>query len=102
MAILNAPATTRAVSHLQSRGLFGARHFHTYVWRLSIPTYDPTQETHCHLVELAKRAEEAASSTDVSDMGFQRARRLIRDKLEKQGIAAQLDAGVTELLGLDV
>src|SRR5699024_2605409 len=102
VAILNAPATTRAVSHLQSRGLFGARHFHTYVWRLSIPTYDPTQETHCHLVELAKRAEEAASSTDVSDMGFQRARRLIRDKLEKQGIAAQLDAGVTELLGLDV
>jgi len=102
VAILNAPATTRAVSHLQSRGLFGARHFHTYVWRLPIPTYDPTQEAHCQLVELAQQAENAAAEVEIDGIGFQRARRLIRDMLEDQGIAAQLDLVVKELMALDV
>jgi hypothetical protein len=102
VAILNAPATTRAVSHLQSRGLFGARHFHTYVWRLPIPTYDPTQEAHCQLVELAQQAEDAAAEVEIDGIGFQRARRLIRDMLEDQGIAAQLDLVVKELMALDV
>src|SRR5699024_7894093 len=45
VAILNAPATTRAVSHLQSRGLFGARHFPTYEWRVSLPTHVPATMT---------------------------------------------------------
>jgi len=53
-------------------------------------------------VELAQQAEDAAAEVEIDGIGFQRARRLIRDMLEDQGIAAQLDLVVKELMALDV
>src|SRR5699024_9151390 len=73
-AILNAPAITKAVSLYQSRGLHGARHFDTYVWRLPIPTFDESHDLHCHLVGLAQQAEIAAFQVDIDGFGFQKAR----------------------------
>lgn len=100
-AILNAPATTIAVSRYQSRGLFGARDFDKYVWRLSIPTYDPTNDTHLLLTAIATDAEEVAASVALPPAeGFQRSRAHIRAALDRSGIHAELDATVTELLGL--
>lgn len=101
-AILNAPVTTQAVSVYQSRGLFGARHFDKYVWRLLIPTYDENTDTHVLLATLAAAAEREAARVQLdSGAGFQAARKKIRGALETAGIATQLNALVTDLLALE-
>jgi len=100
-AILNAPATTKAVSLYQSRGLHGARDFDTYVWRLPIPTFDGSHELHCHLVNLAQQAEHAASQVDIEGFGFQKARRLIREHLHDEGITSEIETAVATLLNFE-
>lgn len=101
-AILNAPATTQAVTVYQSRGLFGARHFDKYVWRLLIPTYDKNADTHVLLANLAATAERESARVEIPQgMGFQAARKRIREALGAAGISAQLDALVTDLLALE-
>jgi hypothetical protein len=100
-AVLNAPATTRAVSLYQSRGLHGARHFDTYVWRLPIPIFDASHELHCRLVELAQHAEDAASQVDIEGFGFQKARRLIREHLQHEGITPEIEKAVATLLNIE-
>lgn len=97
-AILNAPATTTAVSGYQSRGLFGARHFDKYVWMLPIPRYNSANEDHLSLVRLAARAEELAADLDLEGHGFQTARKIVRDTLCSAGITAQIDAIVAPMV----
>lgn len=97
-AILNAPVTTQAVEKYQSQGIFGARHFHTYVWMLPIPTYDEDNALHQQLVDLARRSEEIAEVCDISDMGFQQARKVIREALTEASITEELNALVSALL----
>lgn len=97
-AILNAPVITERVSEYQSRGLFGARHFDTYVWQLPIPAFDKMNDSHLRLVTLAKQAEIVAVNTDVEGMGFQKARRLVRQALEDDGVLSSINDLVTDLL----
>lgn len=98
-AVLNAPLTTKTVAEYQSRGLFGARDFDTYVWRLPIPIYDSKQKLHQRLVDLAHQAEGVAGQTDLEGMAFQKARKVVRAALDAGGIHAKLNDAVAELLG---
>ena len=98
-AVLNAPVTTETVEAYQSRGLFGARHFDTYVWRLPIPTYDASEGLHAEIAELSRRAEDIAAQLDLTEMGFQKARKVVRTALDEAGIQSELNAAVKELLG---
>jgi SAM-dependent methyltransferase len=98
-AILNSPALTLLVAPWQSRGEHNPRDFDKHVWRLPIPIYDPDNEQHRQLVELAGRAEEVAASVDVSAVNtFQAQRRLIRVALDGAGIAGEIDALVLALV----
>lgn len=98
-AVLNAPETTRRVGPLQSRGLFGARHFDKYVWQLGFPEYRDTDDRHQALVELGAEAEAVAAEVDIPhNMAFQVARAKVREALIAAGIQARLDKVVSELL----
>jgi hypothetical protein len=69
------------------------------VWRLPIPIYDPADETHRRLVELAERAEEVATETDVDGIKtFQAKRRAIREALDRAGLASEIDRAVQSAL----
>lgn len=96
-AILNAPITTTTVADYQSRGLFGRRHFDTYVWRLPIPRYDAADPLHRELANLASEAEELAATVDIDNVGFQAARSRIRKALELAGLASRLDLSTSSL-----
>lgn len=98
-AVLNAPCTTQRVAEYQSRGLFGARDFDTYVWRLPIPVFDSGDELHQRIADLGAQAEAAAAGTDLAGMGFQKAREVVRAALSEEGITTSLDEAVRELLG---
>lgn len=98
-AILNAPATTVAVSDFQSRGLFGARDFDSYVWRLPIPQFDKANDIHMRLASLAEEAEAIATEADLDGLGFQAARKVVRLELEKSLVHQKLDEIVEGIFG---
>lgn len=84
----------------QSVGAFGPRHFDKYVWYVPVPEFDPKKADHQHLVYLAERAERVAASVKLLDgMGFQAARRLIRQSLLADGVASEIDGAVSALVG---
>jgi hypothetical protein len=98
-AILNSPVITNVAAPMQARGEHNPRHFHKLVWNLPIPLFDPADSVHLQLVDLAAQAEALAAATDVSGKRtFQAQRRLIREALAREGIAAAIDALVLGLL----
>jgi hypothetical protein len=98
-AVLNCRAITQRLAPMQSRGEHNPRDFHRLVWRLPIPLFDPDNELHQQLVILAEQAEAVAASVDVSaHRTFQAQRRLIREGLERAGIASAMDEAVSALV----
>ena len=101
-AVLNSPSVTRLVTPMQSRGEHNPRDIHKQVWRLPIPLFDPADDVHKPLVELAAKAEALAAATDVTaKRTFQAKRRLIREELARVGIADAIDALVLRLLSTE-
>ena len=101
-AILNSPAVTKLLAPMQSRGEHNPRHFAKLIWNLPIPLFDPADDVHQQLVELAAQAEALAAATDVTGKRtFQAQRRLIREALERVGIADAIDALVLRLLSAE-
>ena len=98
-AVLNSPALTQLLAPMQSRGEHNPRDFDMLVWRLPIPTFEPTDSAHAQLVELAAKAEKIAAKTDVNaHRTFQAQRRVIREALASQGVSEAIDALVIDLL----
>lgn len=98
-AMLNSTTLTLAVRPLLGRGEHNARDFDKHVWRLPIPAYDPGDSAHRWLVACAERAEEMAAGVELPAVRFEVQRRSTRRPLEDDGVAADIDAIVKELLG---
>ncbi len=97
-AVLNSLVVTERVQPLQSKGLFGPRHFHKHVWRLPIPLFEGSNPLHVDIAELAEQADKEAALVDIEGTGFQAARSLIRKRLVATNVAPQLNVLVTQLL----
>jgi SAM-dependent methyltransferase len=103
-AILNSRPLHRVVEPLMSEGLFGKRDIDKYVFVAPFPSFNAQNDSHLALAGLGERAEELAAVVELGEgWGFQKVRRVIREELDKQGITAEIDAAVAELLaiGLD-
>lgn len=97
-AILNSQTAQTWVEPLQSRGNMGARDFDKYVWELPIAIFDNENDLHGRLAELGKLAEVAAESVEIPEgVGFQKARKLVRNELENSGIQDQIEVAVQAL-----
>ncbi|MGP4994588.1 N-6 DNA methylase [Glutamicibacter ardleyensis] len=96
--VLNAPITTREVSGYQSKGLFGNRHFDTYVWMLPIPSFDASITLHQEISALGAECESVAQGVELDGLKFQQARKRVRSALSEAGITEQLDRLVSDLL----
>jgi len=96
--VLNSDALLKLVRPLQGRGEHNPRDFDKYVWQMPIPLYDPTQPLHRDLVDLAERAEQVAAAVELSTQSFQALRRRVRQALEADGVATDLDTAVHALL----
>lgn len=84
---------------MQSRGQWGARDFDKVMFNLPIPVFDGKDGLHKELAKAAAEAEKVAAAVDIADtVGFQRARRLVRDALKAAGTAEKIDALVERLL----
>jgi len=102
-AILNSQALTDAVAPLQARGQHNPRDFDMHVFALAFPIYNPDNELHQQIAELAGTAETVAAGLDLDpSWQFQKARRVTREALHKHGVAGDIDAAVAELLATEV
>ncbi|MGE5504064.1 MAG: N-6 DNA methylase [Actinomycetota bacterium] len=99
--ILNSETAQSRVQHLQARGQFGARHFDKVIFSLPIPRFDATSTLHRKLAQAALTAEEVAADAVVpARAAFVTARRIVRQSLATDGIAARLEDLVSRLLAL--
>jgi SAM-dependent methyltransferase len=101
-AILNSSALTMAVRPMQAHGEHNPRHFDKYVFQLPIPRYDPADAAHARLAGLAESAAHIAAATTLPNVRFERQRKHIRDALEHDGIAEDIDAIVKALLDIAI
>src|SRR5262249_26304870 len=92
VAILNSNVLTIAVRHLQARGEHNPRHFDKLSWELPIPAFDAGEPSHRWLIELAEHAERVASDVPLPSARFETKRRRIRQALDADGVAADIDA----------
>ena len=53
-SILNSPIIDKMIKPMQTRGLYGPRHFHKKVLEIPIPRFEPSNKIHRHLAELGK------------------------------------------------
>jgi hypothetical protein len=98
-AILASEAARKGAEHLQSRGQWGARHFDKVMFTLPIPLFDEKKPLHRDLATTADEAEEIAANVDIPEnLGFQRARKLVREALLDAGVSQRIDRLVTRLL----
>ena len=100
IAVLNAPALTAAFA--QSRT--SQRDFHKNPWKsVPIPQFNPANATHRELAALANQAEDTvrtmvAEAGDNWPKGQVAASKRIRQQLEVNGIAGEIDAQVAKIL----
>ncbi len=99
-AVFNSDAFTLAVRQYQSRGEHNPRDFDKYIFQLPIPSFDGTDQLHQDLVSAAARAEEVVAAIELPTVSFQAQRRLVRETLAADGVAAELDGLVKQLLDL--
>jgi hypothetical protein len=98
VAILNSTALTDMVRPLQRRGMHNPRHFDKHVFKIPIPVYNPSEPSHQQLVSLSERAEQVAAGVPLTATRFESQRRRIREALAQDGVAAEIDTIVAELL----
>ncbi len=98
LAVLNSTTLLKRVSPLQSRGLFGPRHFDKHVFRVPIPTFDPANKSHISLAALVQHAEELAASVDTSGMASAAARKATAAAVAADGTQAKIEDVLEEVL----
>ena len=98
-AILNSETARKRAAVFQSRGQFGARHFHKVMFNLPIPRFDAKVKLHRDLAGAAAEAEALAANVIIPEgVKFQRARGMVRAALTETGIAQKIDGLVAALL----
>lgn len=100
IAILNSETARKKVEDLMARGQWGARHFDKVMLSLPIPLYDVTSDLHREIASAAQHAVEVAASVELGEgTYFIKARRLIREALQEDGVSHRIDELVAVLLG---
>jgi len=98
-AVLNSPVVTERVRPLQARGQHNPRHFHKFVWKLAIPAFDESIDTHCELAGAATDAERFIGGLDLpKNVRFEAVRRFVREQLDASEIGARMNKLATAVL----
>ncbi|HUC37443.1 MAG TPA: N-6 DNA methylase [Acidimicrobiales bacterium] len=99
VAILNATALNDLVRPYQAVGAFGPRHFDKYIWQMPIPGFNTSSADHRALADLAEQAEKIAEDVEIPvGLGFQRARKHLRDRLIADGVLGRIDIVFNRIL----
>ena len=95
--VLNTPGMTELVRPLMSYGK-DERHIDKHVWKLPIPTYDPTDVTHARIAELSELLEQEVSQLTWPTANFVVIRRNLREYLAQSPLGQELDTLTSALM----
>lgn len=99
VAVLNSETLRARIAQFQSRGQFGARDFDKYLFRATIASFNPRNRLHTQLAQAAERAEVVAAALGIAEgERFVRTRGRVRQALQADGVAAEMDRLVERLL----
>lgn len=99
LCILNSSAMEKAVAPLQSKGNFGRRHFHKFVFDVPFPLYNGNNALHQQISQIGSDAALEAAKVEIpAGTEFKKARRLVNAHLAKVGITSKQEAAVATLL----
>lgn len=104
--IINSFLLRKLVAPLMPKGQFGARHLHTHLWKLPIPSYDPGRDEHVDLAGAAAAATTGVESRLLSEcerrgvdgLTIRTARTTARDWLEGSPEGAAVEDAVRRVL----
>lgn len=98
-AILNSEVLRKRVEPLQSKGLYGARHWDKYVFSVPFDLFEPGNDLHAGIAQAAARAEDLAAAVPLPvGVEFKKARATIRSALSAAGVGAEIESLISELL----
>jgi len=98
-AVLNSNIANDGVKPMQSKGNFGPRDFHLYIWMLPFPEFNLENDLHMQISQLGRKARKL-----VSDMALPleknniALRKLINLNLLADGVQNEIDEQVEQLL----
>ena len=98
VGILNTPTLTELVRPLMSYGK-DERHIDKNVWKLPIPAYDPADDRHQEISQLAMTISSELADREFASQYFVTMRQDIRNWLASTESGVKLEALVRELLG---
>jgi hypothetical protein len=97
-AILNAPVTTELARPLMSYGK-DERDIHKHIWELTIPEFDPSDDTHRRIAALGGDLERIAATFRIDEtVHFAATRRHMRDFIMETAEGQDLNDLVAELI----
>jgi SAM-dependent methyltransferase len=97
--MINSDALNDRIQSALSKGLFGGRNIHRAPFLIPWPQFDPADDRHSEIADVARRAEEIAAGVGAETGGISTARRRVREALEVAGVRAELEEAVERLLG---
>jgi len=101
VGILNSPSLTELVRPLMSYGK-DERHIDKHVWKLPIPAYDPADELHREISELAQCLTDEIAGQTFRSTNFVTTRRDLRAHVAASETGKRLDDLVKILLNADL
>jgi methylase of polypeptide subunit release factors len=99
LALLNAEVLRLRIVGMQSQGWQDPRDFDKLIFEQAIPAFDRREALHNTLADAARRAEALAATVPMQQgVDFRRNRTAIRNALTENGISAEMDALVVQLI----
>jgi len=100
-AVLNSTSANDGVKPMQSRGNFGPRDFHLYIWMLPFPEFNLENDLHMQISQLGMKARKLVSDMTLPlEKSHVALRKVVNQYLKETGIQEKLDILVDELLNL--
>ena len=100
LAVINSDVLHDMVKPFMPKGQFGARHVHKHLWKLPIPTYDPTDPSHTAVSQAGNNATQAAQTNHPGPTATIRTvRNQLRSWLKESPEGRTVEETVAHLIG---
>jgi tetrahydromethanopterin S-methyltransferase subunit G len=99
-AIVNSDVMTQMLRPMQARGEHNPRHYAKDLWQVPVPVFDPMNEAHVRLSNLAEAAETIAAKVALpAKKRFEVLRRMVREAIAAEDVGKAIEREVGILLG---
>ena len=101
--ILNSESLIKRIEGLQPQGQWGRRHIHRHLLKPYFPKYNSKDQIHKNIVDCSRKVKEIANTIELDpNCYFIKARRKIKEKIQKEKSWKDLNRLINELLDKNI